>query len=97
MTIYNSRELCLIEHLAEIITDGYDILRLELRPYPAEHVYLVTSLYRRALTAAACGEWDHRKARSAWDELAEVSQFGLTRGHYLRGVLQDDSRGEEEA
>jgi len=97
MTIYNSRELCLIEYLAEITAQGYDILRLELRPYPAEHVFKVTSLYRRALNAAAGGVWDHRKARSAWEELAEESQFGLTRGHYLRGVLQDDSRGEEEA
>lgn len=97
MTIYNSRELCLIEYLAEITTEGYDILRLELRPYPAEHVLKVTSLYRRALTAAAHGEWDRRKAKTAWEELAELSQSGLTRGHYLRGVLQDDSRGEEEA
>jgi putative protease len=97
MTIYNSRELCLIEQLAEITADGYYILRLELRPYPAEHVFKVTSLYCRALTAAAYGEWNHRKAISVWEELAELSQSGLTRGHYLRGVLQDDSRGEEEA
>ncbi len=97
MTIYNSRELCLIEHLAEIISDGYDILRLELRPYQAEHVFKVTSLYRRALNSAAHGGWGVRAARPVWEELAELSKAGLTRGHYLRGVLQDDIKGEEEA
>lgn len=97
MTIYNSRELCLIEHLAEIIGAGYDILRLELRPSPAEHVRKVTSIYRRACDAVQDGDWGPGGARSVWEELSEQSLSGLTRGHYLRGVLQVDEEGEEEA
>lgn len=87
MTIYNSRELCLIEHIAEIIGAGYDILRLELRPSTADHVQRVTSIYRRACDAVVDGDWSTGKAKSVWEELSELSQAGLTRGHYLRGVV----------
>ena len=49
------------------------LARLELRPYPAEHVFKVTRLYCRALTAAY-GEWNHRKARSVWEGWLNFSQ-----------------------
>lgn len=87
MTIYNSRELCLIEHLAEIIGSGYDILRLELRPSSADHVRKVTSIYRKAIDAVQNGDWGAEKTKSVWDDLSELSLTGLTRGHYLRGVV----------
>jgi putative protease len=87
MTIYNSRELCLIEHFTEIMETGYDILRLELRPSSAEHVRQVTGIYRRACDAVQAGDWGAGKAKSIWEELSELSLAGLTRGHYLRGVV----------
>lgn len=95
MTIYNARELCLIEHLAEIIGEGYDHLRLELRFSQARAVRKITSIYRRAVDAVASGSWSREGADNAWEELSVISPLGLTRGHYLRGVLQADERGEE--
>ena len=87
MTIYNSRELCLIEHFTEIMETGYDILRLELRPSSAEHVRQVTGIYRRACDAVLEGAWGAGKAKIIWEKLSELSLAGLTRGHYLRGVV----------
>lgn len=87
MTLYNSRELCLIEYLDQIIGTGYDILRLELRPYSADHVRRITGIYRRACDAVQEGHWGSGKMRDIWEELSGQSLAGLTRGHYLRGVL----------
>jgi putative protease len=87
MTLYNSRELCLIEYLDQIIGTGYDILRLELRPYSADHVHRITGIYRKACDAVQEGHWGSGMMRDIWEELSEQSLAGLTRGHYLRGVL----------
>ena len=96
MTIYNARDLCLIEYLAEIIEAGYYNLRLELRPFAAPLVRKITSTYHKACDAVVVGNWDRGAARVAWEGLGELSRAGLTRGHYLRGVLQVDDRGEKE-
>ncbi|AFV11559.1 peptidase U32 [Thermacetogenium phaeum DSM 12270] len=94
MTIYNARELCLIEHLAEIIEEGYDHLRLELRYSQAREVKEITSIYRSAVDAVVSGCWSRERARHAWEKLSVISPLGLTRGHYLRGVLRAEERKE---
>lgn len=94
MTVYNSRETCLIEHLAEIISAGYDFLRLELRFSKANTVREITAIYRQTVDAIASGFWDQGEASRAWEKLAAISPLGLTRGHYLRGVLQVEEEGE---
>lgn len=96
MTVYNARELCLIEFLDEILEAGYNNLRLELRYAETEGVKRITSIYRLACEMWLAGEWDKRTGKKTWEELAEISPQGLTRGHYLRGVLQkEELRGEE--
>lgn len=87
-TLYNSRELCLIEHLDDIIQDGYGCLRLELRSHEAGEVREITRIYRRALSAAGSGDWGGSAARQARESLERLSLQGLTRGHYLRGVIE---------
>lgn len=94
MTVYNSRETCLIEHIAEIISTGYDNLRLELRFSQASAVREITAIYRRTVDAVASGSWNQGEAYKAWEELVDLSPLGLTRGHYLRGVIQVGEEGE---
>lgn len=88
MTLYNARELCLIEHLGDIIQGGYGSLRLELRSHEAGDVREITGIYRRALTAACAGDWSGSAVQQARERLERLSEQGLTRGHYLRGVIE---------
>ncbi|HHW42116.1 MAG TPA: U32 family peptidase [Syntrophomonadaceae bacterium] len=90
MTLYNARELCLIEFLDEILAAGYSNLRLELRYFEAEPVKRITAIYREACDLWAAGRWNKEAGKKAWKELSETSLQGLTRGHYLRGVLQEE-------
>jgi putative protease len=87
MTLYNARELCLIEHLGDIIQDGYGSLRLDLRSCEAKMVREITRVYAQALKAIVAGAWSGNTARQSWERLDQLSAQGLTRGHYLRGVL----------
>ena len=88
MTLYNARELCLIEHLGDIIQDGYGSLRLDLRSREANAVREITRVYGQALKDLRAGAWNGSAARQAWERLDRLSLQGLTRGHYLRGVIE---------
>jgi putative protease len=88
MTLYNARELCLIEHLGDIIQDGYGSLRLDLRSHEANAVREITRVYGNALKDLLAGAWNGSAARQAWERLDRLSLQGLTRGHYLRGVIE---------
>lgn len=96
MTIYNARELCLIEYFKEIVEGGYGALRLELRWHQPRQVEQITRVYRRALEAMGSGLWSQFMGEQLWTALSQVSPLGLTRGHYLRGVLGNDEGGERE-
>lgn len=95
MTLYNARELCLIEHLDEILRGGCGAIRLELRFYRAELVREITAIYREACDLIQTGRWEKEWGRKAWDRLARLAPLGLTRGHYFRGVLGEDEGGAE--
>ena len=47
--IFNSKDLCLIEHIPELITSGVSSLKIEGRMKTAYYVAMVTKAYREAL------------------------------------------------
>ncbi len=47
--IFNSRDLCMIEHIPELIEAGIDSFKIEGRMKPALYVAVVTSVYREAI------------------------------------------------
>lgn len=72
--IMNSRELCMLEHVPDLIKAGVDCLRIEARTYDREKTEIITRAYREAI--------DNR------DVKMKCSEFGeYTTGHYFRGVL----------
>ena len=54
--IMNSRDMCMIEHLPEVLAAGVSSLKIEGRMKSAYYVGAVTNAYRHALDAAAKGE-----------------------------------------
>lgn len=84
MHIFNSQDLCLIEHLPRFRELGYHRVRIEARGQTGEYVKNATAIYRKALQELEYG------LEINWEELrhllAELSPHGLTKGHYFRGV-----------
>jgi len=71
--IMNSRELCMLEHVPDLIKAGVDCLRIEAKTYDRETTERITKAYRDAIDNC-CKK--------------KCSDFGeYTTGHYFRGVL----------
>ncbi|MBE0575290.1 MAG: U32 family peptidase C-terminal domain-containing protein [Desulfuromonadales bacterium] len=71
--IFNSRDLCLINHLPDLINAGVDSLKIEGRMKSIYYVAAVTRIYRAALDAWRDDPDDYRVDRQWQRELEAVS------------------------
>jgi len=69
--VMNSRELCMLEYVPEIIEAGVSCLRIEAEVYDKDKTRRITMAYREAM--------DKRMGKHC--------EGGYTTGHYFRGVL----------
>ena len=53
--IMNSRDMCMIDHVAELVEAGVDSLKIEGRAKSAYYAAIVTGAYRHAIDAATAG------------------------------------------
>lgn len=65
--IFNSRDMCMIEHLPELIDAGVSSFKIEGRTKSAYYAAVITNAYRHAIDAALRGEELNR----AWVEETE--------------------------
>jgi putative protease len=78
--IFNSRDLCLIEHLPEILNSGVASLKIEGRMKGIYYVASVVRAYRAALDTIKA-ERDDYTFRAEWlEELCKISHRGYTTG-----------------
>ena len=86
--IMNSRDLCMIEHLDELIDAGVDSFKIEGRMKSAYYTAVVTNAYRHALDAAMRGE----KPEQIWiEETKKVSHRPYSTGFYFSQPGQHDA------
>ena len=77
--ILNSRDMCMIDHLDDLIDAGLTSLKIEGRAKSAYYAAIVTGAYRHCLDAAAAGE----PADPVWrDEVEHVSHRPYSTGFY---------------
>ena len=74
--VMNSRELCLLGSVSDIIKAGVSCLRIEARTYDANMTGKITKEYREAIDDAVSGKKNEKRC-----------QGEHTAGHYFRGVL----------
>ena len=89
--ILNSRDMCMIDHLADLMDAGLDSLKIEGRAKSAYYAAIVTGAYRHCLDDAAAG----RPVDSVWrDEVEHVSHRPYSTGFYYGppGQYYDNSR-----
>ena len=77
--IMNSRDMCMIDHIPDLMEAGLDSLKIEGRAKSAYYTAVVTGAYRRAVDAARAGEALDPVWRA---ELDKVSHRPYSTGFY---------------
>ena len=78
--ILNSRDMCMIDHIPELIAAGLDSLKIEGRAKSAYYAAIVTAAYRHAIDAAAAG----KPLDPVWrEEVEKVSHRHYSTGFYF--------------
>lgn len=92
--LYNSKDLCMIEHIPELVNAGVTSFKIEGRAKTAYYTACITSAYRRALDAY----WENPEGFLLSDELREevckVSHRNYYTGFYFgegQGQFYEDS------
>jgi putative protease len=86
--IFNSRDLCLIEHLPELVGAGITSLKIEGRMKGIHYVASIVRIYREALDRLR-EEGENYRFRPEWmEDLCKVSHRGYTTG-FLLGQPRD--------
>ena len=89
--IMNSRDMCMIDHVAELMEAGLDSLKIEGRAKSAYYAAIVTGAYRHAIDAAAKG----KPLDPVWrEEVEKVSHRHYSTGYYYGypGQFYEDAR-----
>ncbi len=78
--ILNSRDMCMIDHLPELMAAGVDCVKLEGRAKSAYYTAVVTGAYRHGIDAAAAGQ----SLDPVWrDEVEHISHRVYSTGFYF--------------
>lgn len=78
--IFNSRELCMLEHVNELSAMGISSLRLNFCFKDEHYIRKVLNAYKTANKA------ERKELRRENDKLGRLSGLGFTKAHYFRGV-----------
>ena len=82
--IMNSKDLCLLPYLPQLMEAGICSFKIEGRMKSAHYAASVVSVYRRAIDTC-CRDPQHYKVKQEWlDELEKVSHRPYTTGFALR-------------
>ena len=89
--ILNSRDMCMIDHVPELLEAGLDSLKIEGRAKSAYYAAIATAAYRHAIDAAA----ENRPLEPVWrEEVEKVSHRHYSTGFWFGypGQYTQDSR-----
>ena len=89
--IMNSRDMCMIDHLEDLMAAGVDCLKIEGRAKSAYYAAIVTGAYRHCLDAVAAGE----PLDPVWrDEVEHISHRHYSTGFFYGqpGQYYEDAR-----
>ena len=89
--IMNSRDMCMIDHIPELLEAGVDSVKIEGRAKSAYYAAVITSAYRHAVDAAERGE----ELSPVWrNEVEKVSHRHYSTGFWFGqpGQFTEDAR-----
>jgi putative protease len=90
--ISNSAELCLLDHLPEIIDIGISEVVLDARGRTEAYVSEMTRIYRTAISAIlATPTWTagaEKQLQALKERIKKISMGEITAGHFIRGLKE---------
>jgi putative protease len=87
--IGNSAELCLVDHLPEIMDMGISEVVIDARKRSIAYVSEMTRIYRTAISATATRITGSDKQMQALkDRIKRISLGEITAGHFIRGLKE---------
>jgi putative protease len=90
--IFNSKDLCMIEHIPELVACGLSSLKIEGRMKSAYYVATVVKAYRDAIDTWYQDPDSYQRNKSKWlDEVSKASHREFTTGFYFG---KPDSQGQ---
>lgn len=81
--IFNSKDMCMIEHIPELVTSGITSFKVEGRVKTEFYVATVVGTYRRAIDAYLADPENYKFNPDWLDELSKVSNRGYTTGFWF--------------
>ena len=89
-TILSSKDLCMIDHIRELLDAGIDSLKIEGRMKSSYYVAVVTRAYRKALDAAYTDDTSWKAYR---DDLMNISHREYSTGFFFGREAIDPTKG----
>ncbi|NVM53282.1 MAG: U32 family peptidase [Candidatus Helarchaeota archaeon] len=86
----NSRDLCMIDHIPELIEANIDCFKIEGRMRDPHYVEVVTKTYREAIEAYYEGIYSKKKVKRWLKDLKKVYNRGFTKGFYFQRPTEKD-------
>ncbi|WP_135612958.1 U32 family peptidase [Methanococcoides sp. AM1] len=81
--LLSARDLCMIEHIPELINAGVDAFKVEGRLRDTRYTSTVSRCYREALDAYRDGTYSREKAAGWKEEMSSVFNRGFSTGFYF--------------
>ncbi len=81
--IFNSKDLCTIEHIPELVQSGITSLKIEGRVKTSYYVATVVGAYRREIDRYFADPQNYTFNKAEYDELCKVSHRPYTTGFYF--------------
>ncbi len=88
--IFNSKDLCMIEHIPELVESGIFSLKIEGRMKSSFYVATVVSAYRKAIDAYMSHPENYRYDPEWLAELSKASHREYTTGFYFNKTTGED-------
>jgi putative protease len=88
----NSRDLCTIAYIPELIETKVDAFKIEGRMRHPHYVEVVTKTYREAIEAYYDGTFTKKKAGRWVTDLKKVYNRGFTPGFYFKRMTEEDNQ-----
>lgn len=86
--IFNSKDLCLVDYLPQLVESGVDSLKIEGRMKGINYVASVVRVYREAIDRFCENPVEYSFQREWLEELCKISHRGYTTG-FLLGAPKD--------
>lgn len=93
----NSRDLCTIAHIPNLIEAKIDAFKIEGRMRHPHYVEIVAKTYREAIEAYYNGTFTKKKVGRWVTELKKVYNRGFTPGFYFKRVTEEDHQHKSPA